>query len=103
MVFAPAMSYDTQLSQDFGRVQALIVVFGRIVDVDRLGEIVLDAVREEEKRELTHRLGVLNVYNPVRVSALCPTLDHLKTREQVLYHHVAAGRPLVLTDYTVEF
>lgn len=54
--------------QDFGRVQALIIVFSRIVDVESFSEVVLSAVKEEEKRELQHRLGILNVLNPVRVS-----------------------------------
>lgn len=54
--------------QDFGRVQALIAVFSRIVDVENFSEVVLSAVRGEEKRELEHRLGILNVLNPVRVS-----------------------------------
>ena len=47
--------------------QALVVIFSRIVDVERFSEVVLSAVREEEKRELQHRLGLLNVLNPVRV------------------------------------
>lgn len=54
--------------QDFGRVQALIIVFSRIVDVENFSEVVLSAVKKEEKRELEHRLGILNVLNPVRVS-----------------------------------
>ncbi|CAN0324852.1 unnamed protein product, partial [Hapterophycus canaliculatus] len=53
--------------QDFGRVQALIIVFSRIVDTENFSEVVLSCVRCEEKRELEHRLGVLNVLNPVRV------------------------------------
>lgn len=53
--------------QDFGRVQALIIVFSRIVDIENFSEVVLGCVRCEEKRELEHRLGVLNVLNPVRV------------------------------------
>lgn len=53
--------------QDFGRVQALIIVFSRIVDVENFSEVVLSGVRDEEKRELEHRLGILNVQNPVRV------------------------------------
>lgn len=56
--------------QDFGRVQALVIVFSRIVDIESFSEVVLSAVMEEEKRELQHRLGVLNVLNPVRVSAV---------------------------------
>ncbi|CAM9116440.1 unnamed protein product [Pylaiella littoralis] len=52
--------------QDCGRVQALVTVFSRIVDVDNFGEVVLNAVRDEEKRELEHRLGILNVQNPIR-------------------------------------
>ncbi|CAM9197908.1 unnamed protein product [Ectocarpus sp. 13 AM-2016] len=52
--------------QDFGRVQALIIVFSRIVDVDRFSEVVLSCVRSEERRELQHRLGILNVLNPIR-------------------------------------
>lgn len=45
-----------------------MTVFSRIVDVDNFGEVVLNAVRDEEKRELEHRLGILNVQNPIRVS-----------------------------------
>lgn len=44
-----------------------MAVFSRIVDVEMFSEVVLSAVREEEKRELQHRLGLLNVLNPVRV------------------------------------
>ena len=44
-----------------------MVVFSRIVDVEMFSEVVLSVVREEEKRELQHRLGLLNVLNPVRV------------------------------------
>lgn len=54
--------------QDFGRVQAIISLFSRIVDVERFSEVVLPRLREEELRELHHRLGILNVLNPVRVS-----------------------------------
>ena len=61
------MSCHDVVAQDFGRVQALVAVFSRIVDVDMFSEVVLSAVREEEKRELQHRLGLLNVLNPVRV------------------------------------
>lgn len=43
-------------------------MFSRLVDVDNFGEVVLSALRIEEKRELEHRLGILNVLNPVRVS-----------------------------------
>lgn len=50
--------------------QALIIVFSRIEDVENFSEVVLSAVRSEEKRELEHRLGILNVLNPVRVSEL---------------------------------
>lgn len=42
-------------------------MFSRIVDVENFSEVVLSAVRGEEKRELEHRLGILNVLNPVRV------------------------------------
>lgn len=44
-----------------------MAVFSRIVDVEMFSEVVLSTVREEEKRELQHRLGLLNVLNPVRV------------------------------------
>lgn len=43
-------------------------MFSRIVDVDSFSEVVLSCVRNEERRELEHRLGILNVLNPVRVS-----------------------------------
>lgn len=55
--------------QDFGRVQALVAVFSRIVDVDKFRDVVLSTLREEERRELQHRLGILNVLNPVSVSS----------------------------------
>ena len=57
--------------------QALVVIFSRIVDVERFSEVVLSAVREEEKRELQHRLGLLNVLNPVRVrnNDSCDTIE----------------------------
>lgn len=55
--------------QDFGRVQALVAVFSRIVDVDNFRDVVLSTLREEERRELQHRLGILNVLNPVSVSS----------------------------------
>lgn len=55
--------------KDFGRVQAIIYLFSRIVDLDRFSEIILPAVRGEEKRELHHRLGILNMLNPVQVRA----------------------------------
>lgn len=61
-------SVRPSVRQDCARVQALIIVFSRLVDVDNFGEVVLGAVRIEEKRELEHRLGILNVLNPVRVS-----------------------------------
>ncbi|CBJ31908.1 Hypothetical leucine rich repeat calcium binding protein [Ectocarpus siliculosus] len=66
--------------QDFGRVQALIIVFSRIVDVDRFSEVVLSCVRNEERRELQHRLGILNVLNPVRPDG--PYLLDLKCWEE---------------------
>eukprot|EP00752_Nemacystus_decipiens_P005020 g4560.t1 len=66
--------------QDFGRVQALIIVFSRIVDVDNFSEVVLSAVRVEERKELEHRLGLLNVHNPVRPDG--PYLLDLKVWEE---------------------
>ncbi|CAM9291885.1 unnamed protein product [Ectocarpus fasciculatus] len=66
--------------QDFGRVQALIIVFSRIVDVDSFSEVVLSCVRNEERRELEHRLGILNVLNPVRPDG--PYLLDLKCWEE---------------------
>lgn len=42
-------------------------MFSRIVDIENFSEVVLSCVRNEEKRELEHRLGLLNVFNPVRV------------------------------------
>lgn len=44
-------------------------MFSRIIDVDHFSEVIIPAVREEEKRELEHRLGILNVFNPIRVSS----------------------------------
>ena len=49
--------------------QAIICLFSRIVDLDRFSEVILPTVREEEKRELHHRLGILNILNPVQVRA----------------------------------
>lgn len=48
--------------------QAVIIMFSRIVDIERFSEVVLSAIREEEKRELVHRLGILNVMSPMSVS-----------------------------------
>mmetsp|Transcript_27108 Transcript_27108/g.44718 ORF Transcript_27108/g.44718 Transcript_27108/m.44718 type:complete len:219 (+) Transcript_27108:2-658(+) len=50
---------------DFCRVQALVTLFGRIVDVGNC-DVFLSAVAFEEKVELLHRLGALNLLNPLK-------------------------------------
>ncbi|CAM9374928.1 unnamed protein product, partial [Discosporangium mesarthrocarpum] len=51
--------------QDFGRVQAIISVFSRIINIEDFSTVVFNRLRKEEQRELIHRLGILNVLTPL--------------------------------------
>ena len=51
-------------AEDMARVQAAVILFSRIVDLDNFMRISENLTRAEEL-ELYHRLGVLNVSNPM--------------------------------------
>lgn len=54
-------------SADYMRVQAFISLFGRITDIENL-YIILDVMMKlDEKLEVYHRLGILNVVDPIKI------------------------------------
>lgn len=63
-------------AKDYGRVQATIFLFSRIVDVENFNEVILPGLKEEERRELHHRLGILNILNPMNVSLIRARVYH---------------------------
>lgn len=63
-------------AKDYGRVQAIICLFSRIVDVEHFNEAILPDLKEEERRELHHRLGILNILNPMKVSSIRARVVH---------------------------
>ena len=52
---------------DYLRVQAFISVFTRIIDLEHIHTILDDIFCPDERNEVLHRLGMLNVYDPCHV------------------------------------
>jgi Ran GTPase-activating protein (RanGAP) involved in mRNA processing and transport len=54
-------------SEDYLRVQALLLLFNRIVDVENINEKIVEGIPFSvmEKREINHRIGNLNLFNPM--------------------------------------
>ena len=50
---------------DYLRVQAFVSMFSRIVDFDKNGVRALDILNRDEQSELFHRVGILNVIDPM--------------------------------------
>lgn len=51
--------------ENYLRVQALVSMFSRIVDYDKNGIRILDILNSDEVMEVYHRLGILNVIDPL--------------------------------------
>jgi len=54
---------DSFPRQEFARVQAIIILHLSIIDLDKF-HFILRLLDESETKELVHRLGWLNVFNP---------------------------------------
>ena len=54
-------------SEDYLRVQAFLILFNRIVDVENINERIVEGIPFSvlEKREVNHRVGNLNLFNPM--------------------------------------
>lgn len=50
---------------DFLRVQLLVTVFSKIIDLENLHNIIDNIFNHEERLEACHRLGVLNIFDPM--------------------------------------
>ena len=50
---------------DYLRVQAFVSMFSRIVDYDKNGVRALDIFSRDEQSELLHRVGILNLMDPI--------------------------------------
>jgi hypothetical protein len=59
-------------------VRCLQLLFSRIVDIDHLN-LFLNKMGTTEREEVYHRLGILNVWNPMYpgLSSLPPLLSHM--------------------------
>ena len=53
------------------RVELVVALFSRIVDIENFSTVVREQLPENERREITHRLGWLNTFNPYQ-----PTGDY---------------------------
>ena len=51
--------------ENYLRVQALVSMFSRIIDYDKSGVRILDILTPDEVMEVYHRLGILNVIDPL--------------------------------------
>ena len=47
------------------RVELLLRLFERAVDLELLGPVVLDRLSQDEQDEAQHRFGYMNLFNPV--------------------------------------
>mmetsp|Transcript_15285 Transcript_15285/g.25407 ORF Transcript_15285/g.25407 Transcript_15285/m.25407 type:complete len:1484 (+) Transcript_15285:120-4571(+) len=50
---------------DYLRVQAFVSMFSRIVDFDKNGVRILDVLSRDDQSELFHRVGILNIMDPM--------------------------------------
>jgi hypothetical protein len=50
---------------DYLRVQAFVSMFSRIVDYDKNGVRILDVLSRDDQSELLHRVGILNIMDPI--------------------------------------
>ncbi len=57
------LSYFSEIA--YLRVQAFVSMFSRIVDYDKCGNDILRIFSDDELREVFHRMGILNVIDPM--------------------------------------
>jgi hypothetical protein len=50
---------------DYLRVQVFVSMFSRIVDYDKNGVRILDILSRDDQSELLHRVGILNIMDPI--------------------------------------